>query len=85
MKLVVCGKVDGEIEDDGTLIEVKNRTGKFMGICDYKKVQVELYLRMLELGHAEVLECFDGETRRHDYMTSDHQMSKIVSDWLLSL
>jgi len=63
---VITGKVDRiEVAADGsrTLVEIKNRTrGFFKTVRDYENVQVQVYLRMLGLVHAKLVEQYNAET-----------------------
>jgi RecB family exonuclease len=63
---VITGKVDRiEVAADGsrTLVEIKNRTrGFFKTVRDYENVQVQVYLKMLGLLHAKLVEQYNAET-----------------------
>lgn len=62
----VTGKVDRiEVGEDGrrTLVEIKNRTrGLFGSLRDYENVQIQVYLRMLGLTRAKLIEQYNNKT-----------------------
>jgi hypothetical protein len=70
VKFVVCGKIDRiEERPDGTrvLVEIKNRTNRlFRRVIDYEFVQVQVYLQMLDLVHARLVEQYNNQVLSHD-------------------
>jgi len=62
----VTGKVDRiEVAPDGsrTLVEIKNRTrGLFNSVREYENVQIQVYLRMLGLVRAKLIEQYNNTT-----------------------
>jgi len=69
-KFVVCGKID-RIEEcpDGSrvLVEIKNRTNRlFRRVVDYEMVQVQVYLQMLGLVRARLVEQYNNQVLSHD-------------------
>jgi hypothetical protein len=70
VKFVVCGKIDRiEERPDGTrvLVEIKNRTNRlFRRVIDYEFVQVQVYLQMLGLVHARLVEQYNNQVLSHD-------------------
>lgn len=67
----IGGRIDGLDADNCKLVEIKCRRYKFLGIRDYEKVQLELYLRMTELNTAVLVERFEGKQRDHEYVRND--------------
>ena len=69
-KYVLCGRVDRiEEKPDGTriLVEIKNRTrALFKKVVDYEMVQVQIYLHMLGLENARLVEQHNNATLSHD-------------------
>jgi hypothetical protein len=64
----ICGKVDGlyidKNKDASYIVEVKNRTkGFFSTLRDYEKTQVQLYLHMLDLKTAKLVEKYKDKIR----------------------
>jgi RecB family exonuclease len=61
---VITGKVDRiEVGPDGsrTLVEIKNRTrGLFKSLREYENVQIQVYLQMLGLVHAKLVEQYNN-------------------------
>jgi len=66
VQFVITGKVDRiEVGPDGsrTLVEIKNRTrGFFRSLRDYENVQVQVYLQMLGLTKAKLIEQYNSAT-----------------------
>ena len=62
----VTGKIDRiEVDADGrrTLVEIKNRTRcLFKSLRDYENVQIQVYLRMLGLNRAKLIEQYNNTT-----------------------
>jgi hypothetical protein len=76
-KFVVCGKVDRvEEKEDGSkvLVEIKNRTNRlFKQVVEYEMVQVQVYLQMLGLIHARLVEQYNNQVMSHP-ITRDEEM-----------
>lgn len=70
VKFVVCGKIDRiEERPDGSrvLVEIKNRTNRlFRRVVEYEFVQVQVYLQMLGLVHARLVEQYNNQVLSHD-------------------
>lgn len=75
-KYVICGKVDRiEERPDGSrvLVEIKNRTNRIFGsVPEYEFIQVQVYLQMLGLVHARVVEQYNNQVLSHD-VTRDEE------------
>ena len=70
VKFVVCGKID-RIEElpDGSrvLVEIKNRTNRlFRRVVEYEFIQIQVYLQMLGLVHARLVEQYNNQVLSHD-------------------
>lgn len=69
-KFVVTGKIDRiEEREDGSriLVEIKNRTNRlFRRIVEYEFIQVQVYLQMLGLVHARLVEQYNNQVLSHD-------------------
>ena len=69
-KFVVTGKIDRiEEREDGSriLVEIKNRTNRlFRRVVEYEFVQVQVYLQMLGLVHARLVEQYNNQVLSHD-------------------
>jgi hypothetical protein len=64
----ICGKVDGlyigENKENSYIVEVKNRTkGFFSTLRDYEKTQIQLYMYMLDLKTAKLVEKYKDKIR----------------------
>jgi hypothetical protein len=65
----ICGKVDGlfiqTIEPyNSYIVEVKNRTKSFFAnVRDYEKTQIHLYMWMLEMDNAKLVEKFNNKIK----------------------
>ena len=61
----IGGKIDGQLED-GTVIEIKNRTrGLFGEVRQYENIQIQTYIQMLEQEGAQLVECYNDGTEKH--------------------
>lgn len=69
VKFVVCGKIDRiEERPDGArvLVEIKNRTNRlFRRVVEYEFVQVQVYLQMLGLVDARLVEQYNNQVLSH--------------------
>jgi hypothetical protein len=76
-EFVVVGKIDRiEEKPDGsrTLVEIKNRTNRLFGkVVDYEYIQVQVYLRMLGLVHARLVEQYNNQVLSHP-ITRDEEI-----------
>lgn len=76
-KFVVTGKIDRiEEKPDGSrvLVEIKNRTNRlFRRVVDYEFIQVQVYLQMLGLVHARLVEQYNNQVLSHD-ITRDEEL-----------
>ena len=76
-KFVVVGKIDRiEERPDGSkvLVEIKNRTNRlFRKVPEYEMIQVQMYLQMLGLVHARLVEQYNNQVLSHD-ITRDEEM-----------
>ncbi len=68
-KFVICGKIDRiEEHPDGsrTLVEIKNRTNRlFRRLVEYEFIQIQVYLQMLGLVHARLVEQYNSQVMSH--------------------
>lgn len=59
---VIVGKIDRIDETEETLIEIKNRArGLFKRVAEYENIQVQVYLQMLDLQKAKLVEQYNEE------------------------
>ena len=67
----IVAKIDGL--DKGCLIEVKNRRNRlFNKIVEYEKVQLEIYLRILDITDAKLVENYNNTFVEHIYTRDDN-------------
>lgn len=76
-EFVICGRID-RIEEapDGSkvLVEIKNRANRlFRRVVEYEQIQVQVYLQMLGLIHARLVEQYNNQVLSHD-ITRDEEM-----------
>ncbi len=68
-KFVICGKIDRiEERPDGSriLVEIKNRTNRlFRRVVEYEFIQIQVYLQMLGLVHARLVEQYNNQVLSH--------------------
>lgn len=77
--LKIGGKIDGLDTTNNKLLEVKTRRNKFLGIRDYEEIQLEIYMKMLNLTKATLVERYEKEDRIHEYVHNPDLYDKIVS------
>jgi len=79
----IVGRVDRIQEcEDGSkiLVEIKNRTKRlFRKVPEYENVQVQVYLQMLNLQKARLVEQYSGQIMSHDICRDDNDWKKIMS------
>lgn len=67
---VIIGRVDRiEEKPDGSrvLVEIKNRTNRlFNSVPEYEFIQIQVYLQMLGLVHARLVEQYNNQVKSHD-------------------
>jgi 1,2-phenylacetyl-CoA epoxidase PaaB subunit len=72
---VIVGKIDRiEVGPDGdrTLVEIKNRTNRlFKRVVDYENIQIQVYLQMLGLVHARLVEQYNNQVESHNVDRDD--------------
>lgn len=82
----VCGKLDGLYIDysnysDSYIVEVKNRTKAFFtSLRDYEKTQIQLYMWMLGIPHAKLVEKYNNKIRITDIAYDNMYIEEILSD-----
>jgi len=81
-KFVVCGKIDRiEERPDGSrvLVEIKNRTNRlFRRVVPYELIQVQVYLQMLGLVHARLVEQHNNQVLSHDIDRDEEMWSNVI-------
>jgi len=85
-KFVVVGKIDRiEERPDGSkvLIEIKNRTNRLFGrVVEYEMIQVQMYLQMLGLVHARLVEQYNTQVLSHDITRDEEMWSNVIKPGL---
>ena len=85
-KFVVVGKIDRiEERPDGSkvLIEIKNRTNRLFGrVVEYEMIQVQMYLQMLGLVHARLVEQYNTQVLSHDITRDEEMWSNVIEPGL---
>lgn len=77
----IGGKVDGLLKDQ-YIVEVKNRVrGFFNTVRDYENVQIQLYLYILDLNEAKLVECYNSKMR----ITVIYKNTEFINEILASL
>jgi hypothetical protein len=79
---VVVGKIDRiEEQPDGSqiLVEIKNRTkGLFRRVYDSERVQVQMYLEMLDLQKAKLIEQFNSEINTMEIERDEEYFHEVI-------
>ena len=81
MKFDIVGKIDGIEEEDGAniLIEIKNRIKRLRKtVPEYEFVQVQVYLKMLGLNKAKLIEQYNAETHTEIVISDDKYWNDII-------
>jgi hypothetical protein len=85
-KFVICGKIDRiEEKDDGsrTLVEIKNRTNRlFRRVVEYEYIQIQVYLQMLGLVHARLVEQYNNQVLSHNVDRDEEMWSNVITPGL---
>ena len=77
----IGGKVDGLLKDQ-YIVEVKNRVrGFFNTVRDYENVQIQLYMYILDLDEAKLVECYNSKMR----ITVIYKNNEFINEILESL
>lgn len=88
VKYVITGKIDRiEVKPDGsrTLVEIKNRTrGFFKTLREYENVQVQVYLHMLGLIHAKLIEQYNSATNTIEVDRDEEMWDNVIWPGLVS-
>jgi hypothetical protein len=79
---VIVGKVDRiEVGQDGsrTLVEIKNRTNRlFKRVVDYENIQIQVYLQMLGLVRARLVEQYNTQVLSHDVERDEEMWNNAI-------
>jgi hypothetical protein len=82
VQYVITGKVDRiEVAADGsrTLVEIKNRTRRlFKSLCEYENVQVQVYLHMLGLTKAKLIEQYNSTTNTIEVDRDEEMWANVI-------
>lgn len=82
VQFVITGKVDRiEVGADGsrTLVEIKNRTrGFFRSLREYENVQVQVYLQMLGLTKAKLIEQYNSATNTIEVSRDEELWDNVI-------
>jgi len=81
-KFVVTGKIDRiEEHPDGsrTLVEIKNRTNRlFKQVVEYEMIQIQVYLQMLGLVHARLVEQYNTQVMSHEIDRDEEFWNNVI-------
>jgi hypothetical protein len=87
VEVVVTGKIDRiEVAADGsrTLVEIKNRTRcLFKSLREYENVQIQVYLHMLGLVRAKLVEQYNNKTNTIEVMVDEELWDNVIWKKLL--
>ena len=88
IQFVVMGKID-RIEElpDGSriLVEIKNRTNRlFRRVVEYENIQVQVYLQMLGLIHARLVEQYNNQILSHIIDRDEEMWQNVIYPGLKS-
>ena len=81
-KFVVVGKIDRiEEKPDGSrvLVEIKNRTNRlFKQVVDYEMIQIQVYLQMLGLIRARLVEQYNTRVLSHEIVRNEELWDNVI-------
>ena len=81
-RFVICGKIDRiEEKPDGSrvLVEIKNRTNRlFRRVPEYEFIQIQVYLQMLGLVHARLVEQYNNQVLSHDVDRDEELWTNVI-------
>jgi hypothetical protein len=80
-KFVVIGKIDRIEERDGNriLVEIKNRTNRlFRRVVEYEMIQVQVYLQLLGLVNARLVEQYNNQVLSHDITRDEELWANVI-------
>lgn len=77
----IGGKIDGYDKSTNSLVEVKRRRNKLLGLPKYEKIQCEIYMHMLNISNCIHIEEYDGNQKERKYK-SDERLWKYIEDGL---
>lgn len=69
-EVYVGGKHDGLLPD-GTIVEIKTRQYRFLGVREYERVQVHAYMMIYGTRLGRLIESHNGVTKEHDVPFDD--------------
>ena len=76
----IVGRFDG-FNEEGTLIEIKNRMKRLFGkVPEYENVQVQVYMKMAGVNHAQLVERYTDKIMIHEVGVDDGLMEEILSE-----
>ena len=66
MTVALVGKIDGQFEDSGEVIEAKERRNRlFKQVVDYEKAQLHCYMHLTDTKVSTLRERYDDEIMEH--------------------
>lgn len=81
-RFVICGKIDRiEEKPDGSrvLVEIKNRTNRlFRRVPEYEHIQIQVYLQMLGLVRARLVEQYNSQVLSHDVDRDEELWANVI-------
>lgn len=72
----LTGKTDGTLDD--VIVEIKNRTRRFLGVTEYERPQFECYMRLFEAKQLYLCEQLGAEERKILLFANDDLWDTIV-------
>lgn len=87
VKFVISGRID-RIEEcpDGSrvLVEIKNRTNRlFRSVPEYENIQIQVYLHMLGLVRARLVEQYNTQVLSHEVMRDEELWDNVITPRLI--
>lgn len=82
IKVYIGGRHDG-IDQNGNLIEIKNRMKRFLGVPKYELVQIHAYMFIFQKTRATIIENYLGDVQEHIVEFDDEFWKSVKSELAL--
>lgn len=84
-EVYLAGKHDGITEDKTTIVEIKTRQNKFLGVPTYELVQLHAYMHIFNVRKSKLVENYNIENRVHDVPFDDEFWNDVKQNSIMFL
>lgn len=64
----VGGRHDGYDPKQQRIVEIKTRQRRFLGVPEYERIQLHVYMHIMDVQRATLIESFKGQQKEHNVM-----------------